>query len=125
MHGLFLDILNKTIFGSGEDSMALVSKPLITAWEPLLPETCQLHSLSRASSYINDLVAHLKGNDIAILLIVPPLISCAALPAKWQKAYPNLGLHEIALQVAVDNAPEGRTIAAWMPHGFFINKELT
>lgn len=110
-----------TLFDGTERPLALLEETAVEQRQKVLPENCQVHSAPGDAAYVETLEKLLSQEQPACLFLAPPLVSPKHVSKTLQKQYPRLGLHEIALQVALDKTPDNCLIGAWLPHGFFVN----
>lgn len=123
MIALLRRTLEVALFDSAERPLALLEETVVAQLQPALPEKCQIHMAPGSAAYIAELQKLLAQAQPNSLFLLPPFIHPKGLPQTLQKQYPRLGLHEIALQVALENAPPQCLIGIWLPHGFFLNMD--
>ena len=120
-----IEILRQTLalilFEGAEQPLALLEETAVEQRQQALPENCQVHIAPSSAAYVAELQKLLAQAQPTCLFLMPPLIPPNKLPQRLQKQYPRLGLHEIALQVVLENAPAQCLVGAWLPQGFFVN----
>ena len=112
--------LEVTLFSGQERPLALLAETAVEQHQEALPENC-LQVTSGNAVFVDALQKLLAQEQPTCLFLAPPLIPAEKLPKKLQKQYPHLGLHEIALQIALENSAAQSLVGAWLPHGFFVN----
>ena len=129
---LVQEILALSLFADAEQPVALLASPdkvdpshsdkIISEYQvPTFPGSIKVYQAANDLSYLDQLKHILSEEKPDCLFLLPPLATPNKVPASLRHEYPGLGLHEIALQTAVENAPQGCRIGVWLPRGFFVN----
>lgn len=121
MIALLRRTLEVALFDGDERPLVLLEDTAVKQRQQVLPENCQVHIAPSGAAYVAELQKLLAEVQPTCLFLMPPFIPPNKLPQSLQKQYPHLGLHEIALQVALENAPAQCLVGAMLPQGFFVN----
>jgi hypothetical protein len=110
-----------TLLAGAERPVALLDDTAGAPYRPIVANDCQVHLAPSNAAYLDELQNVLAQEQPGCLLLAPPLIASEKLSKGLQKQYPHLGLHEIALQVALERMPDQGLVGVWLPGGFFVN----
>lgn len=115
-------VLSLVWLTDGRRPCAVLAQAALARWRAVLPAGCRVEAAPDAA-YLDTLQRILPEAQPDRLLLVPPVTAHAELPARVRASHPQLGLHEIALAVALEAAPAGCRLGVWLPRGFFVNPE--
>jgi hypothetical protein len=86
-------------------------------WLPkgLFPNICEVHILPDGEAYLAELRSIVSQFRPPRLFITPPMVPYRGLSERLRREFPGYGLHEIALEVALENLDPGSLIGIVLP----------
>lgn len=114
--------LIQVLFSGTTRPLTVVESSMAPLWQGWLAEQGEVRVAAADATYLTNLQEAIVEVKPDCLFLIAPFLSQNRLSATLRKSYPRLDLHEIALQLALEQAPADCRIGAWMAHGFCINQ---